>query len=102
MDHRLDLAKIDTILGGERNSAYGTLVINYRRRATQCRPAKLTSQSLGYSRSSDSATNLVSHPPHRPRLLPRFYLGCTGPCSETSSAYRARGPSGKRLRRGRR
>jgi hypothetical protein len=43
-------------------------------------------------------SNLVSPPPHRPRLLSKFYRDCTGPRSETSSGYRARDLFGTRLR----
>src|SRR5882724_4336805 len=43
---------------------------------------------------------LVSRLPRHPQLLSKSYRGCSGPCSERSSAYRARDPSRKRLHRG--
>src|SRR5207248_11699756 len=46
--------------------------------------------------------DLVNRPPHRPQLFSKSCRGCTGPCFGTSSVYRARDPSRKRLRRGRR
>ncbi len=59
-------------------------------------------QSYSTGLVGGSVPTLVSPPPHHPQLHSKFYQGCTGPCSEMSSAYRVRDPFRKRLRRGQR